>query len=377
MKPTTCAEIWVSGYVHAVGGAGPELAHQVDLWRQHGVEVHLCVFKADDEVLRPNNARRQWCEARGVHTHLYQTGIFQDKVLVSFCQNDFMAQLPEICATGRPKTVVWFNCMTWNHRAEVEHLRNGLIDVFGFQSRFQREELLPALRASGRPVRELEGYIPFFSLQGDNLHSPRFAPSAPGDEFVIGRLSRDDAAKWPANFWEMCARISAPRPKKIFAVGYGSNARAKCGDPQTQPFATQLNRVWWDYCADSKRLMTEFWPHIHLLFHRWDGFRENYPRALLEAMAAGVPILCDRAGGNVEIIEDGVTGFLVESDDEAVDRASQLAWDEPLRARMVANANQWLRANVANAPQAWEPWHRLLETSANETQTTENTKEKQ
>ena len=360
----TSPEIWVSGYVHACGGAGPELAHQIDLWRSFGVEVHLCVFDANDEVLRPDNARRLWCEARGVHTHLYEAGIFRDKVLVSFCQNDFMERLPEICATGRPKTVVWFNCMTWNHGAEIEHLRDGLIDVFGFQSRYQRDALMPALLQTGRPVRELEGYIPFYSLQADNLHAPRFEPRAPDEKFVIGRLSRDDPNKWPANFWELCARIATPRPKQIFAVGYGPNARQKCGDPQEELFARKLDRAWWGYCTESSQLMTQFWPHIHLLFHKWDGFRENYPRALLEAMAAGVPIICDRAGGNPELIVDGVTGFLVESDDEAVYRASQLAWDEPLRARIIAGARQWLRENVAHAPRCWEPWRQLFQPPA-------------
>ena len=361
---STAPEIWVSGYVHACGGAGPELAHQIDLWRAFGVEVHLCIFNPNDEVLNLDDPRRQWCEARGVHTHVYERGIFRDKVLVCFCQNDFMQRLPEICATGRPQTVVWFNCMTWNHGSEVKHLRNGLIDVFGFQSRFQRDALMPALQATGKPVRELEGYIPFYSLQADNLHAPRFAPQTPDEKFVIGRLSRDDVNKWPANFWELCARITTPRPKKIFAVGYGPKAREKCGDPQTQEFARKLDRIWWGYCTDSRQLMTEFWPHVHLLFHKWDGFKENYPRALLEAMAAGVPIICDRAGGNPEIVQDGVTGFLVSSDDEAVYRASQLAWDESLRAQIVANAHQWLHDHVANAPKCWQPWHALLATPA-------------
>ena len=364
IMPATAPEIWVSGYVHSCGGAGPELAHQIDLWRRFGVEVHLCVFNPHDEVLHLDNARRQWCETRGVHTHLYEPGIFRDQVLVSFCQNDFMERLPAICATGRPKTVVWFNCMTWNHGDEPNYLRDGLIDVFGFQSQFQRDQLMPALREAaldaGRLVRELEGYVPYYSLQADNLHAPRFLPRPPDERFVIGRLSRDDPKKWPANFWELCCRIAAPMPKKVFAVGYGASAREKCGDPQSDAFAARLDRVWWGYCADSAQVMRDFWPHIHLLFHKWDGFRENYPRALLEAMAAGVPIICDRAGGNPEIIEDGVTGFLVSSDDEAVYRASQLAWDEPLRARIIANAHEWLRAHVANPAHCWKPWRKLL-----------------
>lgn len=362
MPATTSAkEIWVSGYVHSCGGAGPELAHQIDLWLAHGVGVHLCVFDPNDEVLCPGNARRRWCDTRGVHTHLYEPGLFAGKVLVSFCQNDFMERLPSICATGRPRLVVWFNCMTWNHGDEPKYLREGLIDVWGFQSQFQRSVLLPALEATGQPVRELDGYLAYYSLRDDNLHAPRFQQREPGDEFVIGRLSRDDPAKWHPAWWEMCFRVSSPRPKKVFVVGYGPHAHQKCGDPQTQEFAARLNRQWWGYCSDSNQLMNEFWPGVSVLLHTWNGFKENYPRALLEAMAAGVPIICDRAGGNPEIVTDGETGFLVDSVEEAVYRASQLAWDESLRQRLARNANDWLRVTVGNPRRCWQPWQRLFD----------------
>lgn len=361
MSHNPSQEIWVSGYVHSCGGAGPELAHQIDLWRARNVEVHLCVFGAHDEVLRPDNARRQWCDARGVHTHVYEPGIFEGKVLVCFCQNDFMERLPEICATGRPRLVVWFNCMTWYHGKEPEYLRDGLIDVWGFQSQFQRQALLPALEATGQPVRELDGYLAYYSLRDDNIHAPRFGLRSSNEEFVIGRLSRDDPNKWPGNWWEMCFRVSTPHPKKVFAVGYGHNARDKCGDPQTQEFAVRQNRQWWGYCSNSNQLMTEFWPRVDVLLHKWDGFKENYPRALLEAMAAGVPIICDRAGGNPEIVTDGETGFLVDSSEEAIYRASQLAWDEPLRHRLACNAREWLRATVGNEERCWQPWQRLFD----------------
>jgi glycosyltransferase involved in cell wall biosynthesis len=44
---------------------------------------------------------------------------------------------------------------------------------------------------------------------------------------------------------------------------------------------------------------------------------EGTSMALLEAMSAGVPAVVTNVGGNIELIEDGVSGFVVESDSVA------------------------------------------------------------
>lgn len=44
-------------------------------------------------------------------------------------------------------------------------------------------------------------------------------------------------------------------------------------------------------------------------------YYEGLPHVVLEAMAAGAPIITTRAGGNIEVIEEGVNGLLVEPGD--------------------------------------------------------------
>ena len=45
------------------------------------------------------------------------------------------------------------------------------------------------------------------------------------------------------------------------------------------------------------------------------SYQEGLPVAVMEAMAAGVPIVASRIRGNVDLIEDGVNGFLCDPED--------------------------------------------------------------
>lgn len=65
-------------------------------------------------------------------------------------------------------------------------------------------------------------------------------------------------------------------------------------------------------------------------------FGEGCPNALLEAMAAGKPVIATRSGGTPEVVEDGGTGLLVPPGDIAALREAvrRLAGDASLRRRM-------------------------------------------
>jgi glycosyltransferase involved in cell wall biosynthesis len=66
--------------------------------------------------------------------------------------------------------------------------------------------------------------------------------------------------------------------------------------------------------------------------------REAVGLAVLEAMAAGLPVVATDVGSTGEAIVDGVTGILVPPDDVAAlaDALGRLVGDAPLRARMGA-----------------------------------------
>lgn len=76
-------------------------------------------------------------------------------------------------------------------------------------------------------------------------------------------------------------------------------------------------------------------PLIDHSWHPWKFFFKT-----VQYMAVGLPVVARRMGSNAEIIEDGVNGFLVETESEWRDRLRALIEDADLRKRMGAAARQ-------------------------------------
>jgi glycosyltransferase involved in cell wall biosynthesis len=339
-------EIWVAGYPGSYGGATTELDHQIDLWLSQGVSVHLV---PDSE---PNQAVRAEVTARGVVTHAYRPDIFAGKVVASFCNTTFLKRLPDIVNAGKPRAVIWVNCMTWTLPYELDCHRMGLIDFFAFQSNYQRLWLLPELRAV-RPVQELEGYRPFFSMRRwEEMHRNSSPPSQAG-YYGIGRVTRDDAAKYPADLWATMSRVIAPHPIKFFVLGWGPKALGKCGLPQ------QLDKLdctlWPPKAVPAQQLFAM----IHTMMHQTGGFRENWPHVTFEAWASQVAIIAECDYGWPELIDDGETGILCKTSSEFAHHATELAFDETRRKRITTAALRRHREEHCNERRsfaAWEPF---------------------
>jgi len=78
---------------------------------------------------------------------------------------------------------------------------------------------------------------------------------------------------------------------------------------------------------------------------------EGLSIALLEACAAGLPVVASAVGGNPEIIEDGRTGLLFPDDDGDALLATlrTLLADAPLRDRLGRDARAWVERHASLA----------------------------
>jgi glycosyltransferase involved in cell wall biosynthesis len=72
---------------------------------------------------------------------------------------------------------------------------------------------------------------------------------------------------------------------------------------------------------------------------------EGFSNAIIEAMAASLPVVATDVGGNAEAVKDGVSGFLVPSDDpEALSAAITRLLSDPTQAKAMGSAGNALAA---------------------------------
>lgn len=115
--------------------------------------------------------------------------------------------------------------------------------------------------------------------------------------------------------------------------------------PQAQLMARELGlaervRFWGQRMDVAVRLAGV---QVALLITNWEGF----PRSILEAMRAGLPVVASGVGGVPESVRDGETGFVVpQGDVEGLrKRLQQLAADPELRLRMGRRGRQRYEGN--------------------------------
>ena len=90
--------------------------------------------------------------------------------------------------------------------------------------------------------------------------------------------------------------------------------------------------------------MGTWFASANLLIH--PSYKEGLGSVILEAMAAGLPVIASNTGGIPDIIENEKTGLLIEPGNaqELADAIERLANDQKLREQLQAEAKETLPA---------------------------------
>jgi len=207
-------------------------------------------------------------------------------------------------------------------RARLLWLEHGLLRM---------EALLSYLGTVIVPSQALADYVVARGFPRTRLHvipngiSVRRREPAPAhDPVVIGTAALLERRKGIDVLLEASARMSTPHRLVVYGDG---------------PLRAELESVARDLVAPAD--FTGFVSDIEEKIAELDVFvlpsrGENLPIAILEAMAAAVPVVATRVGGVPEVVVDGETGLLVEPEDaaELAEALDRVASDEAFRRRL-------------------------------------------
>ncbi|OGF65140.1 MAG: hypothetical protein A2Y62_21325 [Candidatus Fischerbacteria bacterium RBG_13_37_8] len=144
----------------------------------------------------------------------------------------------------------------------------------------------------------------------------------------VGRLIKE---KNLAHFLEVFKIVLQTHPATLLVIiGDGDQATA------LQKLAHRLfinkNITWFPHVAHDTL------PHYYKAADIFTLFSvsEGFPRVLMEAAAAGIPIVCSRISGSTDAVDDGQTGFIIPINNmrECADKIILLLNDSSLRAKM-------------------------------------------
>jgi hypothetical protein len=172
----------------------------------------------------------------------------------------------------------------------------------------------------GRISRSLMDVQPFLAMADDRFAQAP-APDVAGRPFTVGRVSRDAPDKHhpedPALY-----RMLASRGLRVRIMGGTCLATALAGVEGVELLPAGAEST------------PDFYRSLDAFFYRTGASTEAYGRVVVEAMATGLPVVAHVRGGYAEVMEDGVSGLLIQSQEQAYDAVMLLAADPGLRRSM-------------------------------------------
>ncbi len=176
---------------------------------------------------------------------------------------------------------------------------------------------------------------------------------------VAGMVGRLVPEKGPEYFLRAAAQLTASFPEALFVL---------VGEGPARPRLEQLAR---ELKIERQVIFTGQRDDLPSVYAAMDVFvlpslNEGMPMTILEAMAAGKPVVATRVGAVPQLVAEGETGFLVEPKDveELKDAMAMLLGDAGLRARCGANGHNKVKRDYSSQTMAnkyLDLYHEVLE----------------
>jgi len=164
----------------------------------------------------------------------------------------------------------------------------------------------------------------------------------PEHALVVGTVGRLNWAKDHAFLLQAFQELARKAPSAFLVI---------IGEGEQRP---ALERLTAELALEGQARLVGDRSDVPLLLPGMDIFAissrtEGYSVAMLEACAAGIAVVATDVGGNGEIIENGITGLLVEQGNLASfsDALAQLSVSNALRAKFGSKAQEWAKANAS------------------------------
>jgi len=189
--------------------------------------------------------------------------------------------------------------------------------------------------------------FPYQDTRGESIRS-QYAIKQ--DEIVIGMVGNLSTQLKRHNiFLDMTQTLLKDHHQLKFIIFGGSTNLDQT--QYTRALAQQVNSsglsdkvIWAEFIEDTSAMMNS----IDILVH--PALTEGSGRVIMEAMAAGKPVVAMKSGGVQELIRDGENGFLIQpgNDQDLGVKVKLLLEDDNLRQNIAGNARIYAHSHFSN-----------------------------
>jgi len=313
-----------------VGGTERQFLNLLDGLRGQA-EVHVACFRADGPLLAelegfdprlpltaypvpslrsPRVLRRLFELVRYLRRHqidvVHTTGLYPNVFGVVAA---WLARTPVIVASVRDMGQMWRGDLR-----RVQRWTCRLADAVVTNA----EAIAQRLRAEGYRPETIEvihnGIVPVVAPPRRPGTGFRRDLGIPAAAPLVGVVARIDPLKGLDDFLDAAALVAARHPETRFLIVGGPAAAV--GEGYTEELRRRAGRLGLAdrvFLTGARTDVPDILPELTVSV--LPSLTEGLSNSLLEAMVAGKPVVATAVGGNPEIVEDGVTGFLVPAND--------------------------------------------------------------